>query len=310
MKKVILIFAVLISITAKAQQDPMISQYIFNGLFLNPAYSGSHEYYTSTLQHRQQWVNFSGAPKTVLLAVDGPLDTKSRNMGLGLIVAHDRIGATEQTDIYANYAYQLKLKQGKLAFGLKAGVSNYVFKSSNVTVWDENDEMFSGRRTAWLPKFGFGAYYFYDNWYAGLSIPTLLAYDARRDFNFDVNKGSFLNRHYYGYGGYIFKLDEDFKLKPSALIKYLPAAPVEGDINLNLLYKDQFWFGVGYRTMDAVVFMVEYQTKSRIRVGYSFDLTTTRIRKYSYGSHEIMIGYDFWKLKEKEPEKIKSVRFF
>jgi type IX secretion system PorP/SprF family membrane protein len=306
MKKIIIIFAALLGITAKAQQDPMISQYMFNGLFLNPAYSGSHQYYTSTLMHRTQWVNFSGAPRTLLLAVDGALPVKSENMGIGLIVANDRIGATEQTDIYANYAYQLKLSKGKLAFGLKAGVSNYIFKSANLTVWDDNDEVFTGRRTAWLPKFGFGAYYYSDSWYAGFSIPTLLAYDAHHDFSFDVNQGTFLNRHYYVYGGYIFKLNDNFKLKPSLLFKYLPAAPVEADINLNLLYKDRFWFGASYRSMDAVVFMIEYQTNSRFRVGYAFDLTTSKIRKYSAGTHEIMIGYDFGK----DLTKVKTTRYF
>ena len=304
MKKISLIIICVLSLSkAFAQQDPMISQYMFNGLFLNPAYSGSHKYYTSSLLHRTQWVNFSGAPKTLLLAVDGLAPTKSENMGVGLIVAHDRMGATEQTDIYANYAYQLKLKKGKLAFGLKAGVSNYVFKSDGLVIWDQGDEVFTGRRNAWLPKFGFGAYYFADNWYAGLSIPTLVAYDARHDFSFDVNKGSFLHRHYYLYGGYVFKLNDKFKLKPSALMKYLPSAPIEADINLNLLYNDQFWIGCSYRSMDAVVFMIEYQTNTRFRVGYAFDLTTTKIRKYSAGTHEIMIGYDFGKniIKEKTP---------
>jgi type IX secretion system PorP/SprF family membrane protein len=305
-KSIILIFVVLFNITSKAQQDPMISQYMFNGLFLNPAYSGSHKYVTSSLLHRTQWVDFSGAPKTSLLAIDGLIPSKSENMGLGLIITHDRIGATEQTDIYANYAYQIKLKKGKLAFGIKAGASNYVFKSDNVTVWDQNDEVFTGRRTAWLPKFGFGAYYFAEKWYAGLSIPTLMAYDANRNFNFDVNEGSFLNRHYYAYGGYVFKLNEQLKLKPSTLLKYLPAAPIEADINLNLLYKDQFWIGVSYRSQDAVVFMVEYQTNSRFRVGYAFDLTTTKIRKYSSGTHEIMIGYDFGK----DLIKVKTPRYF
>ena len=304
-KTIIILFAVILNITANAQQEPMVSQYMFNGLFLNPAYAGSHQYFSSSLLHRTQWVSFPGAPKTSLVAVDG-LIPKKDNMGVGLIVAHDRIGATEQTDVYANYAYQLRLKKGKLAFGLKAGVSNYIFKSSGVTVWDANDEVFTGRRSAWLPKFGFGTYYFCDNWYAGISIPTLMAYDANHDFSFDVNKGSFLNRHYYLYGGYVFKLNEKFKLKPSTLVKYLPAAPVEADINLNLLYNDQFWIGASYRSMDAVVFMVEYQTNTRFRVGYAFDFTTSKIRNYSTGTHEIMIGYDFGK----DLVKVKTPRFF
>ena len=102
MKKSIILILALIQVKAFAQQDLMVSQYMFNGLFLNPAYAGSHKYTSSTLLHRTQWVNFAGAPRTALLSVDGELPNK--NMGLGLILANDRIGATEQTDIYANYA--------------------------------------------------------------------------------------------------------------------------------------------------------------------------------------------------------------
>lgn len=307
MKKLIAIILLSLTVSVNyAQQDVMISQYMFNGLFLNPAYAGSHKYFSSTLLHRNQWVNFDGAPKTMLLAVDGPVPIKSENMGVGLIVSNDRIGAIEQTDIMANYAYQLKLKKGKLAFGLKAGVSNYIFNNSKVTTWDANDNVFEGKRTAWLPKFGFGAYYFCEKWYAGLSVPTLIAYDSNRDFSFDVNTGSFLNRHYYLYGGYVFKLNEQFKLKPSALVKYLPGAPLQADINANLMYKDMLWFGLSYRSNDAVVAMIEYQTNSRFRVGYAYDITTSNLRRYSAGTHEIMIGYDFGK----DLMKIKSPRYF
>lgn len=306
MKKIAVIIAIALSFVTKAQQDIQISQYMFNGLFLNPAYAGSHKYVSSSLLHRTQWVNFSGAPKTMLFAVDGLLPGKSENMGAGLILSNDRIGATEQTDIYANYAYQLKFKTGKLAFGLKAGVSNYILKSDKLIYWDSNDEVFSGKKTAWLPKFGFGAYYFSEKWYAGLSIPTLLAYDSKSNFSFDVNQATFLQRHYYLYGGYVFKLNDMFKLKPSSMIKYLPAAPVEVDINMNLLYKDMIWLGASYRTGDAVVLMIEYQTNTRFRVGYAYDITTTKIRKYSSGTHEIMIGYDFGK----DLVKVKTPRYF
>jgi type IX secretion system PorP/SprF family membrane protein len=306
MKKIIIVLMAMCGFITKAQQDVMISQYMFNGLFLNPAYAGSHKYITSSLLHRTQWVNFSGAPKTMLLAVDGLLPTKSENMGLGLIVTNDRIGATEQTDIMANYAYQLKLKKGKLAFGIKAGVSNFVLKSDKLVYWDGGDQVFSDRKNAWLPKFGMGAYYFCDNWYAGISVPTLLAYDSKQNFSFDVNSSTFLQRHYYVYGGYVFKLNDKFDLKPSALIKYLPSAPTEVDLNLNVMYNKQVWLGVGYRSYDAVVLMVEYQTNSRFRVGYAYDVTTTKLRNYSAGTHEIMIGYDFGK----DIVKIKTPRYF
>ncbi len=306
MKKIILISITLfLGISVKAQQDVMVSQYMFNGLFLNPAYSGSHKYFSSSLLHRSQWVGFTGAPQSSLIAIDGPL--LNQKMGVGLIMSNDHIGVTDQTDIFGNYSYQLPLGNGKLAFGIKAGVSRYYSKYNQLTYWDQGDQVFNSNTiTKWLPKFGFGTYYYTEKWYAGISIPTLIAYDENKNFSLDVNKSSDIRRHYFLTAGYVYELNKLFKLKPSFLLKYIPAAPLEVDINLNLLYNDQFWFGVSYRTEDAVTVLIEYQTNYRFRVGYAYDFTTSKIRNYSSGSHEILIGYDFGK----DLIKVKTPRFF
>jgi type IX secretion system PorP/SprF family membrane protein len=293
MRKILFALTLLYGYWSRAQQDLMVSQYMFNGLFLNPAYAGSHPYVSSSLLHRTQWVNFDGAPKTALFAIDGAIPDK--NMGLGLILANDRIGATERNDISANYAYQLRMKKGKLAFGIRAGAINYMMRAKEVKLWDANDDVFADRRSVWIPKVGFGTYYFAEKWYAGFSVPTLLAYETNKDFSFDINQATFLRKHYYLNAGYVYKINDQFKLKPSFLIKYLPAAPLQADLNLHLLYRDQFWIGTSYRTGDAVTFMVEYQTNNRFRIGYAYDATTSRLRNYSFGTHEIMIGYDFGK---------------
>lgn len=308
MKKIILSILMGLSLLKmQAQQDVMVSQYMFNGLLLNPAYSGSHKYITSTLMHRSQWVKLEGAPVTSILAVDGAI--KNKNMGLGLILLHDQIGATDQTDIYANYSYHLKLGEGKLALGIKAGASRYLFNTDQLVYWDQEDNVYQpgNKQTAWLPKFGFGTYYYTDKWYAGLSIPTLIAYDANYTFGVDVNESALIRRHYMATGGIIFKLNKDFKMKPSVLIKYVPTAPLQADLNVHFLYKDQFWLGTSYRTGDAITAMIEYQTNFRLRVGYSYDFTLSNIRRYSSGTHEIMLGYDFGK---NTPPETKTVRFF
>lgn len=290
---------------AFAQQDIMISQYMFDGLLINPAYAGSHKYFSSSLLHRTQWVGLDGAPKTGIFAIDGPVNNEK--MGIGLIVSSDRIGITDQKDIFGNYSYHLKLGKGKLAFGLKAGVSKYSYKFNNLVYWDTNDQIFAGTVTSeWLPKFGTGLYYYADRWYAGLSVPTLFAYDPRNNFGKDVNRSGFVKRHYYFVSGYLFDLNSNFKFKPSFLLKYVESAPMEVDLNANLLYRDQFWFGLSYRSNDAFTAMVEYQTKSRFRFGYAHDFTTSKLKEYSSGTHEIMIGYDFGK----ELIKVKTPRYF
>lgn len=289
----------------KGQQDPMISQYMFNGLFLNPAYAGSHKYFESTLLYRKQWVNFVGAPQSILAAVDGPL--QNNKMGVGLILMNDKIGVTNQTDILANYSYNVKVGEGKLAFGIKAGVSQFKASVTDLVYWDASDPVYvSNIQSKVIPRFGTGAYYYQDKWYAGVSVPTLLAYEKGYKFSANINDASNLRRHLLITGGYVFTLNDNWKIKPSALIKYTHAAPIEVDINTNVLYKDMIWLGVSFRTGDSFVTMLEYQANDRFRIGYAHDFTITRIRNYSTGTHEIMVGYDFGK----DFTKVKTPRYF
>lgn len=306
MKKILLITSLaLSSLFVSAQQEVMVSQYMFNGLFINPAYTGSHKYFSSTLLHRNQWVSFPGAPKTFLVSADGPI--ASDKMGLGFIIANDKIGVTSQTDINLNYSYKLKLGSGKLAFGLKGGISNYSVNTEELKVWDDEDAVLvDDSKSDFLPKFGFGMYYYSAKWYAGVSIPTLLAYENGNSFSLNIDQSSFLRKHFLINGGYVFDVSNKVKFKPSTLIKYEKSAPVEVDINFSVFYDETIWLGISYRTNDAIVGIIEYQANKRFRVGYSYDFTLSEIGNYSSGSHEIMIGYDFGK----DLINVKTPRFF
>ncbi len=307
MKKLLKLFAICMFSAASvhAQQDPMVSQYMFNGLYLNPAYAGSHDYWSSTLTFRNQWVGLEGAPETAIAAVDGPISAK--NMGLGLILLHDKIGVTRQNTAILNYAYQLKLnKNSKLAFGINAGFSQFNARLTDLTVWDQDQVFDSDITSKVIPRLGVGAYYFGKKHYVGISIPTLFAYQKDLNFNFDLSRASFLRRHYLLTAGYVFDVAKNLKLKPSVLFKYVENTPLEVDFNLSAVYQNKFWLGTSFRTYDAVAVILEYQTNSFFRVGYSYDITVSKLRKYSNGSHEIMIGIDFGK----ELVKVKSPRYF
>lgn len=307
MKIKLSLIAALISIAYKglAQQDPMLSQYMFNGLFINPAYAGSHKYFSSSLLYRSQWVGLDGAPKTSLLAVDGPI--KLEKMGVGLIISHDQIGVTKQTDAIGNYSYNIPLGNGKLAFGIKGGVSSYTAQVTTLTYWDKNDEIYKNDiQTKLIPKFGFGTYYYTEKWYAGFAIPTLLAYESGRSFKLDVEKSSQVRRHYILTAGYVYSIGELWKFKPSTLLKYVNNAPAEIDLNASVFYKDMIWLGCSYRSNDAVVIIAEYQANQQFRIGYAFDITTSKLNNYNNGTHEIMIGYDFGK----DIIKVKTPRYF
>jgi type IX secretion system PorP/SprF family membrane protein len=292
--------------TARAQQELMISQYMFNGLFLNPAYAGSHPYTSATLLHRSQWVGMEGAPRTNLLGVDGPL--MNGKMGLGFTLRHDMIGVSRDMEMAANYAYRIRTgPNGRLAFGLKAGVSFYSADLGNLVYWDTQDALYRNNiSNATVGKFGFGIYWNNERSYFGISVPTIFAADGQIRSELPGSPDHYFSQHYYLNAGHVVELNEDFDLKPNVLIKFQSQAPPEADINLNLLFKQRFWLGAGYRTGDGVVGMVEFQINHLLRAGYAYDMNTSQLRHFNGGSHEIMLGIDLGR----EPIMIKNPRFF
>ncbi len=291
---------------AFAQQEVMVSQYMFNQLFLNPAYAGSHAYMSSSLLHRTQWMKVEGAPQTSMMAIDAPL--MKGKMGAGLSIVHDQIGVSRDLDIAGHYAYHIRVTEtSKLAFGLRAGVSVYSARLSDLSYWDTNDQVFQGDiKNKPVGKFGFGLYWYDAQSYVGLSVPTIYAADGNISMNATGAIENYFTQHYYLHAGKVFPLNESFDLKPSTMIKYTPSAPVEADVNLNVLYRERIWFGMGYRTGDAIVGMIEYQINPMLRIGYAYDMTTSKLRNYTNGSHEVMLGMDFGK----DPIRIKTPRYF
>ena len=78
-------------------------------------------------------------------------------------------------------------------------------------------------------------------------------------------------------------------------------APVQIDINAKLSYKDFLWLGSSYRHRESVVVLLGIK-KSNFLLGYSYDITLSNIRKYSSGSHEIVLGMYIAKKAPKESE--------
>lgn len=307
MKKNIVFILILCGSSLFAQQEVMVSQYMFNGLFLNPAYAGSHPYFEATGLHRSQWVKLQGAPTTQVFGIDGPMF--GDKMGIGATIVNDKIGDTRQTDFNLNYSYQLQLNGSgtKLCFGAKAGLSNYTAKLSQTKVWDSSDPVFaSDQSNQMIPKFGAGIYLYSQLWYAGISVPTLYAADKKLAFNLANYNDRYFENHYFLNAGYVFTLSPNLKVKPNILCKYLPSAPFEVDLNANFLIKEFLWVGASWRSGDAFTALFEYNITPMLRVGYSYDFTTTQLSNYSSGSHEIMLGYNFIK----DIIKTKTPRYF
>ncbi len=302
MKKLILHIALLIAMLStmdsKAQQDISISQYMFNQLFLNPAYAGTHEYWESSLLYRNQWVGWEGSPTSQLLAVDGPILPSL--LGIGTTIIHDQIGINEFLSASVDLSYQLKLDYNgnhRLSFGLKTGFHTQTSTLKDLVYWDENDPIYTGNEIISQNTilFGAGLYYYSKRIYFGISSPILFAKDLKDIPTSANDRSSHLQKYMYVHGGIVFPLSDKIDFKPSFLLKYQAAAPIQADINLHFLFNNTIWIGTSYRTQDALVFMAEVNIVRWMRIGYAYDITLSDIAKYSNGSHEIMIGIDLGK---------------
>lgn len=298
--------SVVSSTETKAQIDPMFTQYMFNEMYINPAYAGSRESISATLLYRNQWVGVDGAPKTQTFTIHAPV--KRKKIGVGLIARTESIGVTKQTNLFLDYAYRVPLSGGQFSLGLTSGIIFHQEKLADITTVDPNDpEFLNNTPKLVMPNAGFGMYYYTDKFYAGLSIPRMIENTVDLTASKQViNRPNMESWHYYLTTGYVFKLNESVKLKPTFMVKAAAGAPVEVDLSANLLFNETFWIGGAYRTGDAISGMAVLQVNDQMRIGYSYDYTLTEIRDYTSGSHEITLGYDFTFKKS----KVISPRYF
>lgn len=306
MKRIYLyIIYLFLGFSCMAQQEAMFTHYMYNTLAVNPAYAGSRDAFTITALHRTQWVSFPGAPKTQTITLHSPYYKDAVNMGLSVL--NDNIGPLNNTSIFLDYAYRLKLSErAKLAFGLKMGVNTYAIDLNGLRASDNSDELAQTINNAILPNIGFGVYYSRANFYAGLSTPKLL----QNEYEYE-NLGTNLSKeqlHFYLISGGLIKLSSDWDLKPTGLIKLTKAATIELDATAEFMYLNRFSIGCMGRTGDAIGLLAGIGITEQFMLGYSFDWSfVNNTAKYNYGSHEILLRYDFVFGSRK---RIRSPRYF
>ena len=302
MKRIINIFIwLLIPFSLYGQLAPVTNQYILNPLTINPAYAGGRGALNIAAFYRKQWVGVMGSPETMTLAADAPfLDSK---LGLGLIISNDKIGVTKETRFNTNYSYRISLNRGILSLGLGAGLITTNTAYSDLLIVDQEDSHYlNDSRVFAVPDFSFGAYYNYQNYFAGFSIPKLLGYDFDFDKNkygLEVNLGQY---HYMFNTGYIFTLSQKTKFFPSTLVTFSPGERVMLDINAHLSLFDRLWTGLSYRSSNSMAALMQFSVNEQIRVAYTYDFDFGKIGRYSNGSHEIMLRYEFrWRVDAVKP---------
>lgn len=286
---------VLVFAKADAQQDPLFTQYMFNTLSINPAYAGSADRLSAVVLHRSQWVNFEGAPTTQTITAHSPL--RNENISLGGSIINDKYGPVKQTGIYVDASYRIFMGRNRLAFGLKGGLNLFSANLVDLNPIVQDDQVFASNISSKpLPNFGFGAMFYSKKYYVGLSAPKLLSNDLLPDNLPDtIQLNSKEKQHFFLIAGAVFDLSYYTKFKPTILLRAVNGAPPSAEVTAQFLFYEKLWVGAMYRWQDAAGVLLQYEIDNRFKIGYAFDYTLSDIRRYSDGSHEIMLGFDLIK---------------
>ncbi|MBI5219815.1 MAG: type IX secretion system membrane protein PorP/SprF [Bacteroidia bacterium] len=298
MKRIIFISALLVILWTDgmfAQQLPQYTQYIFNEYIINPAVAGRDDYFQAKANYRYQWAGIVDAPRTYILSLYGPHKTK--DMGYGGYVFNDVTGPTSRTGINFSYSYILKLSDSlKLSLSLAAGFLQYKIDGTKINMLDIQDPSIQNRiYTALVPDATFGAYLYAPKYFFGLSAQQLL--NNKLDLYTGDNGMNRVKNHFFAYGGYKYAINSDFDVEPSLLLKVMMPVPPQLDITVKGAYKKMVWLGASFRTSDAIGLMAGYNYQNQIYFGYSYDISTSSIKKYNSGTHEFMITARFNKIK-------------
>jgi type IX secretion system PorP/SprF family membrane protein len=300
MKKYYIILLLLVgSIKVSAQHLPMFTQYFLNDYVTNIATAGSKPWFDVKSAHRYQWAGITDSPRTFTLSVSGP--NKKMNMGYGFYLFTDNVGPTRRTGIQFSYAYHFKItKTVKLSFGLSGGLLQYTVDGSKITLRDNYDAVISNAlQSSLIPDFTFGFHLYHEDWFVGATFPQLVQ-NKLYFFNYQTQTLSRLEDHYYANAGYTFHLGDDFDIQPGVLFKYVKPLPPQFDIMARAIYKKQVWVGGSIRTQDAWALFAGYTYKNNLSIGYSYDISTSGLKNYNSGSHEIVGGIRLVKKENKE----------
>lgn len=287
-----LLLLVLGPASARAQQVSQYTQYVFNHFSVNPAVAGSKDCLDVRLGYRKQWTGFDGAPVTGWASLHGAIRPKGKPFeankhGVGMFVESDNAGNWGYTRFLLAYAYHMQMaKDYYLSLGLFGGAQQMKFNNGDATVVQYGDPALDGKATAIVvPEITPGIWAYNKVAWAGMSMHQALGNPIK-----DIGTGSKLARQFMLSAGYKYRIGKKTALVPCMLAKFSKGVPPALDINAMVEWNRQFALGAGYRNGDAVTFLMKVSFAKYFQLGYSYDVTTSKLRVASSNTHEVILG--------------------
>ena len=310
-KLAFILFLFLIGNLTFGQQLPLFSQYLYNKFLINPAVAGSDGYTSVSLTAREQWVGYSGAPRTFSFSWQTRMLKKSfilkqtrvkravyrpksdGKVGFGGYVFSDKNGLIQRTGFQVAYAYHMWLqKSTQLSFGLAFTGYYYKIDETQINFEDPNEPWLNNnlRRGIFVPDLTFGVYLLNPNYSLGFSADQLS--EASAKIGGSAYKNFSMSRQYYLFGSYDFSLSSNTIIQPSFLLKMSEQIKPQADIGATYIYNEGFWVGLAYRTSGALIANIGVKFQNMF-FGYAYDYTLQEIQSITYGTHEITVALKF-----------------
>ena len=311
MKKLVFISVLIIcGSNIAGQQLPLYSQYLYNKFLINPAVAGSDGYTSFNVTAREQWIGYSGAPRTFSLSGqtrilkrgyklksnqrgNGYRPKTDGKIGFGGYIFNDKNGLVQRTGFQASYSYHMWVQNNtQLSMGL--AVTGYHFKidESKINFQDPNEPWLNNdlRRGVFVPDADFGIYILNPKYTAGFSTQQL--FGAAAKIGSDAYQNFRMDRHYYLFGSYSFIAGKKTELQPSALLMMSEQVKPMADFGFTYIYDQKIWAGLSYRTSKAIIANFGF-SYTNIYIGYAFDFTLQEIQRVTYGTHELTLAIRF-----------------
>lgn len=290
--KIILGALLLIGGTIFAQQEGVITNYMYHMNSYNPAYVGVDGETVVTATFRQQWTGVSDAPSAEAVSFG---TTLGKNLGIGISIYNSNTFVESQTFTGIDFSYRLQLSQGTdLYLGIKAGGNSYRVNTSGLETYNINSDPSISSISRFNPNVGAGALLKNGKWYASLAAPRLLSTERADNYN-GMATAALAKPHVYATAGYDVLLNRtsNLMLRPSAMGRYVSGAPVSVDFNTMLSFDDSFEFGGSYRTDGAFAGLVSFSIKKRLLLGYAYEVSTRSELASAKNTNEFLLRFLF-----------------
>ena len=294
----ILIF---LSLFSFGQQESYYSLYSFNMNVINPAYAGADATNMLSLTSRRQWTSIENAPNTIALAFSS---ARKNNVGLGVSVVSDKIFIEQQTFTYIDFSYKLELgRDAQLFLGLKGGGNFYRADPTLLNTYDPVSDPTQISLSRFNPNIGAGAYYKASSYWVSFSIPRLI--NSKRDDELVVTAKDRV--HTYLGAGAVFNVGENFRLKPSFMMRKIKGLPITTDLTGMLSWRNTFDVGVSFRSNSAIS-LLSVISLGKYDIGYAYETPSDGgLSQLNLKTHELVFRIRLdktYKASEEEPASL------